>query len=391
MNRMPIATMKRRARRWAQFPGRQRADQVNDDDRCRREQDDEGEKVGSGAAAVGVEALLIRARRRADRWLAFARPASACEIGDALHVRHARRPRSRPSTKTARSSSPSIAAAPSCWPPSRTPAPCRCRPTSAAARPTRATAPTTRPLFARADGAVAAPTAGLHFTPELLAALEAARRRARACVTLHVGAGTFQPVRADDTAEHTMHAEWGEVPQATADAHRTRARRRRPHRRGRHHRRCACSRAARATMTARCRACAGETDIFITPGYRFRAVDVLMTNFHLPRSTLFMLVSAFAGLERMKRGLRACHRRAATASIPTATLPAAATDRLMRFSFDLLATDGAARRGRLDDRARHDRDAGLHAGRHRRHGQGDAAAVGRRDRRARSCSATPST
>lgn len=147
-------------------------------------------------------------------------------------------------------------------------------------------------LFARHDGSVAAPTAGLHFTPALMAALAEAGI-ATAGVTLHVGAGTFQPVRADDTDQHTMHAEWGEVPQATADA---------------------IARAGRVVAvgttslrllesvahTGPIRAWSGETDIFITPGFQFRAVDLLLTNFHLPRSTLFMLVAAFAGLERMK-------------------------------------------------------------------------------------------
>jgi len=151
--------------------------------------------------------------------------------------------------------------------------------------------------FARADGAVAAPTAGLHFTPELLAALDQ-RGVVRTTVTLHVGAGTFLPVKVDDTDDHKMHAEIGIV---TKDSART-------------------INAARAaggrviavgTTALRLLESAADetgtihpfdaaTDIFIVPGYRFRAVDRLMTNFHLPRSTLFMLVSAFAGLERMR-------------------------------------------------------------------------------------------
>ena len=144
---------------------------------------------------------------------------------------------------------------------------------------------------------MAAPTAGLHFTPALLAALDA-RGISRHFVTLHVGAGTFLPVKADDTAEHRMHAEWGEVSADTAAA-------------------LNAARAAGGRIVAvgttslrlletaagddgTIRPFAGETALFITPGYRFKAVDVLMTNFHLPRSTLFMLVAAFSGLDTMR-------------------------------------------------------------------------------------------
>lgn len=152
--------------------------------------------------------------------------------------------------------------------------------------------------YAREEGAVAAPTAGLHFTPDLFAALEA-RGVSRHFVTLHVGAGTFLPVKADDTDEHRMHAEWGSVPANTAAAlNAVRARGGRI--------------VAVGTTSLRLLESAtgedgvigpfcGDTAIFITPGYRFRAVDLLMTNFHLPRSTLFMLVSAFCGLDMMKR------------------------------------------------------------------------------------------
>ncbi|MFZ1895346.1 MAG: tRNA preQ1(34) S-adenosylmethionine ribosyltransferase-isomerase QueA, partial [Rhodoplanes sp.] len=153
-------------------------------------------------------------------------------------------------------------------------------------------------MFARADGAVAAPTAGLHFTDRLLAQL---RERGVGLhpVTLHVGPGTFLPVKAEDTNEHRMHAEWGEVNAATAAAL-NRAR-------GAGGRIVAVgSTALRLLETAAdekgaITPFAGETAIFITPGYRFRAVDLLMTNFHLPRSTLFMLVAAFSGLEVMRR------------------------------------------------------------------------------------------
>lgn len=152
-------------------------------------------------------------------------------------------------------------------------------------------------LFAEKSGAVAAPTAGLHFTENLVAAARQAGASIEK-VTLLVGAGTFLPVKADDTADHVMHSEWGEVDASTAA-------------------RINAARAAGGRVFAvgttslrilesaanedgRIEAFAGDTSIFITPGYRFRAVDVLMTNFHLPRSTLFMLVCAFSGLERMK-------------------------------------------------------------------------------------------
>ncbi|MXP40795.1 tRNA preQ1(34) S-adenosylmethionine ribosyltransferase-isomerase QueA [Altererythrobacter soli] len=152
-------------------------------------------------------------------------------------------------------------------------------------------------MFAREDGAVAAPTAALHFTPELLAALAEAGI-ASETLTLHVGAGTFLPVKAEDTEAHAMHSEWGRIDAATAD-------------------RLNAARAAGGRVIAVgttslrllesaagedkvIRPFEGDTAIFITPGYRFRAIDGLMTNFHLPKSTLFMLVSALMGLERMQ-------------------------------------------------------------------------------------------
>jgi S-adenosylmethionine:tRNA ribosyltransferase-isomerase len=152
-------------------------------------------------------------------------------------------------------------------------------------------------VYARREGAVAAPTAGLHFTDGLLAALDA-RGIVRNCVTLHVGAGTFLPVKAEDTSEHRMHAEWGEITAETAaslNAVRNAG--------GRIV--AIGTTALRLLETAAAedgtiRPFAGETAIFITPGYRFKAVDVLLTNFHLPRSTLFMLVAAFSGLGTMQ-------------------------------------------------------------------------------------------
>jgi S-adenosylmethionine:tRNA ribosyltransferase-isomerase len=152
-------------------------------------------------------------------------------------------------------------------------------------------------IYAREEGAVAAPTAGLHFTPGLFEALDKAGIE-RHFVTLHVGAGTFLPVKADDTDDHRMHLESGHVSGETAA--RLNAVRRRGGRIV-----CVGTTSLRliesaTTEEGQVRPWAGATGIFITPGYRFRAVDVLMTNFHLPRSTLFMLVSAFAGLETMR-------------------------------------------------------------------------------------------
>jgi S-adenosylmethionine:tRNA ribosyltransferase-isomerase len=152
-------------------------------------------------------------------------------------------------------------------------------------------------VFARESGSVAAPTAGLHFTPDLLARL-AGKGVSREAVTLHVGLGTFLPVTAEDTSQHRMHAERMVLKQATA------ARLNAVHDAGK------CILAAGTTSlrslesaadeNGRLQAFDGDTGIFITPGYAFRAVDVLLTNFHLPRSTLFMLVSAFMGLDVMR-------------------------------------------------------------------------------------------
>lgn len=152
-------------------------------------------------------------------------------------------------------------------------------------------------MFASEPGAVAAPTAALHFTPGLLAALDAAGI-GHATLTLHVGAGTFLPVKAEDTSEHRMHAEWGRIDQPTADRlNAVRAAGGRVIAVGTTSLRLIES-AADADGTIR--PFEGDTAIFITPGYRFKGVDGLVTNFHLPRSTLFMLVSALMGLERMQ-------------------------------------------------------------------------------------------
>jgi len=152
-------------------------------------------------------------------------------------------------------------------------------------------------MFAKEEGAVAAPTAALHFTPRLMTALEGAGI-AHETLTLHVGAGTFLPVKAEDTGDHVMHSEWGRIEPAVAE-------------------RLNAARAAggrivpvgttslrllesAADANGSIRMFDGDTAIFITPGYRFRAIDALVTNFHLPRSTLFMLVSALMGLEVMQ-------------------------------------------------------------------------------------------
>ena len=152
-------------------------------------------------------------------------------------------------------------------------------------------------MFAREEGAVAAPTAALHFTPRLMQALDA-RGVERETLTLHVGAGTFLPVKADDTREHRMHSEWGRIEYATAE--RLNAKRAAGGRLI-----CVGTTSLRLVESAAAddgtiQPFEGDTAIFITPGYRFKAVDGLVTNFHLPRSTLFMLVSALMGLDVMK-------------------------------------------------------------------------------------------
>ena len=157
-------------------------------------------------------------------------------------------------------------------------------------------------IYAAPDGAsVAAPTAGLHFTPDLMAALETQGVQI-VKVCLHVGAGTFLPVKADDTSAHVMHSEQFEISSAAADAiNAAKAEGRRVTAVGTTSLRALESAALREGQVA---PGLRSTDIFITPGYRFRIVDRLMTNFHLPRSTLFMLVSAFSGLETMQRAYR---------------------------------------------------------------------------------------
>ena len=152
-------------------------------------------------------------------------------------------------------------------------------------------------MFARKEGAVAAPTAALHFTPRLLDALDR-RGVGRETLTLHVGAGTFLPVKAEDTGDHTMHAEWGRIDAATAKRlNQVREEGGRLIAVGTTSLRLLES---AATDDGIIRPFEGDTAIFITPGYRFKAIDGLITNFHLPKSTLFMLVSALMGLDVMK-------------------------------------------------------------------------------------------
>jgi S-adenosylmethionine:tRNA ribosyltransferase-isomerase len=152
-------------------------------------------------------------------------------------------------------------------------------------------------IFAREEGAVAAPTAALHFTPRLLDALDE-RGIGRETLTLHVGAGTFLPVKAEDTGAHQMHAEWGRIDEATAERlNAVRASGGRVITVGTTSLRLLESATGEDRII---RPFEGDTAIFITPGYRFRAIDGLITNFHLPKSTLFMLVSALIGLEVMK-------------------------------------------------------------------------------------------
>ena len=271
-----------------------------------------------GGTPVRVEVLLHR-RTAPDAWLAFARPAKRLRAGDALvftrgqdagtrsQAAGTRGEESGPDAPrldavvTARGEGGEVelrfadadldAALARCG---ALPLP----PYIAGRRPTDARdGADYQTVYAREAGAVAAPTAGLHFTDALLGRIEAAGAR-RLYVTLHVGAGTFLPVKAQDTREHRMHAEVGSVSPGTAAAlNAARAAGGRIVAVGTTSLRLLES-AADADGTIR--PFAGATDIFITPGYRFRAVDVLMTNFHLPRSTLFMLVAAFSGLDTVR-------------------------------------------------------------------------------------------
>ncbi|WP_157019002.1 tRNA preQ1(34) S-adenosylmethionine ribosyltransferase-isomerase QueA [Mesorhizobium xinjiangense] len=258
-----------------------------------------------GEAIAQVDATL-HMRMAADRWKAFLRPAKRVAVGDRIHFGHSNNScfvGSLDATVAEKGeggeallvfdlSGPVLDEALHAV--GHVPLP----PYIASKRPDDARDLTDyQTVYAREEGAVAAPTAGLHFTPELFDALDA-RGVERHFVTLHVGAGTFLPVKADDTKDHRMHAEIGHVDAKTAAAlNAVKARGGRIV--------CVGTTSLRLIESAADKDGAiaewsGATDIFITPGYRFRAVDMLMTNFHLPRSTLFMLVAAFSGLERMK-------------------------------------------------------------------------------------------
>jgi S-adenosylmethionine:tRNA ribosyltransferase-isomerase len=250
-------------------------------------------------------ALTLIERRGESRWLALARPAKRLKEGDRLHFGHSGTvclAGALDATVAARGeegevelvfdlAGPDLDAAIASV--GEMPLP----PYIAARRPAEEIDKRDyQTVYAAHEGAVAAPTAGLHFTPELMAALDA-RGVSRHFVTLHVGPGTFLPVKAEDTDAHKMHAEWGEVTPATAEAlNAVRAGGGRIVAVGTTSLRL-LETAARDGAIEPFR---GPTDIFITPGYRFRAIDLLMTNFHLPRSTLFMLVAAFSGLATMK-------------------------------------------------------------------------------------------
>ena len=262
--------------------------------RLRGSRERDGRRPGEGVAQI--EAML-HLRERPDAWRAFARPAKRLRVGDAVRfgglaatveAREGSEVRLR-FDRTGADLDAAIAIA------GELPLPPYIegqRPVDERDRADYQTA------YADEPGAVAAPTAGLHLTPNLLARLEA-RGIERVAVTLHVGAGTFVPVKADDTDDHVMHAEWGRVtPEAAAAISRARAEGRRVVAVGTTSLRIL---EAAADGDGRVAAWTGTTDIFITPGYRFRCVDALMTNFHLPRSTLMMLVSAFSGLETMRR------------------------------------------------------------------------------------------
>lgn len=260
-----------------------------------------GVREREGGQPVAVEANLVK-RRDGARWTAFMKPAKRLKPGDRIAFQRDGAPALLATVEAKREGEVDLAfdlsgaaldAALAVV--GHMPIP----PYIAARRPEDARDRTDyQPLFARVEGSVAAPTASLHFTPKLMEEI-AARGVAVVRLTLHVGPGTFLPVKADDTSGHVMHAEWGEVTAAAAEAlNAAKARGGRLVAVG--------STATRLLESAagedgRISPYLGETDIFITPGYRFRAVDVMLTNFHLPRSTLVMLVAAFVGHEVQQR------------------------------------------------------------------------------------------
>jgi S-adenosylmethionine:tRNA ribosyltransferase-isomerase len=248
-----------------------------------------GTRIGRAGTTPKIEVTLHK-RLAPDRFLAFAKPARKLEAGDELalgtlraHVEHRREGEVELRFALGGTALDAAIAAEGEMP---------LPPYIAGKRkPDARDASDYQTVFARDTGSVAAPTAGLHFTPELFAALEA-KGVTRETVTLHVGAGTFLPVSTEDTQSHKMHAEWASLSADTAM------------RLAKARRIAAVGTTSLRTLESAARsgeigAFEGETDIFITPGYRFRTAEVLLTNFHLPRSTLFMLVSAFSGLETM--------------------------------------------------------------------------------------------
>ncbi|MDF2996864.1 MAG: queA [Xanthobacteraceae bacterium] len=260
-------------------------------------------EIGEG---VRVEAMLHK-RVATDTWLALARPAKRLAVGDRIHFGgegDACLLGTLDATVEEKGEAGEIRlrfdfAGPTLDEAIATVGHMPLPPYIAAKRPDDAKDRTDyQTMFAHEEGSVAAPTAGLHFTPELVVRL-AARGIATHRVTLHVGAGTFLPVKADDTSGHRMHAEWGEVSlETTAALNAVKAAGRRIVSVGSTATRLLESAAAE---DGRLKAWRGETDIFITPGYRFRFIDGMLTNFHLPRSTLVMLVAALIGHEEQKR------------------------------------------------------------------------------------------
>lgn len=254
--------------------------------------------------------LTLHMRVAADRWKAFARPARRLKPGDRIAFGHGSAERSQAPLEatveekgeagevTVRFDLSGPALDQAILATGHIPLP----PYIASKRPEDERDRTDyQTVYARDEGAVAAPTAGLHFTDRLFETLEAAGVE-RHFVTLHVGAGTFLPMKADDTEDHVMHEEIGHVSAEVAE--RLNAVKARGGRIV-----CVGTTSLRliesaASEAGEIRPWSGPTGIFITPGYRFRAVDMLMTNFHLPKSTLFMLVSAFCGLETMRRAYR---------------------------------------------------------------------------------------
>ncbi len=272
-----------------------------------------------GESAARVE-IMLHKREGADRWLAFARPAKKLQVGERIRFGEEAESTACELVRLdaeveAKGEGGEVALRFSLTGPYLDEAIARLGelPLPPYIAGKRATDERDRQdyqtVYAREEGAVAAPTAGLHFTDDLFRRLDA-RGIARRTVTLHVGAGTFLPVKAEDTTEHRMHAEWGSVSEATAAAlNEARARGGRIVAVGTTSLRLLES-AAREDGTIA--PFSGDTAIFITPGYRFRAVDLLMTNFHLPRSTLLLLVSALAGTETIRRAYReaiACRYR----------------------------------------------------------------------------------